>query len=146
MLTEHSTLGQIVEIAAWNEDYQQILCDCILQEVKKATYCSLLVVEVCRTTVAELKAEIWDELTEYWDAEDYRLADEYAEAMLRGDVFPPIIVDRPGGLLRDGFHRVAACVKAGIETIDVVYVYANAERFEDCLPVQDRHGVWSRES
>jgi hypothetical protein len=138
--------GRIVEITEWAEDYQQILCDCILQEVHKATYCSLLVVVVCRGNVADYKDEIWDELTEHWVAEDWLRADEYAAAMLRGDVFPPIIVDMPGGLLRDGYHRIAACVKAGIETIDVVYVYENAKRFEDCLTVQDSKGVWSRGS
>lgn len=146
MLTDIIPERQLVAVTEWDEGYQQILSDCILQEVHKATYCSLLVVEVCHGNVAEYKDAVWDDLTEHWGAEDWQRADAYAEAMLRGDVFPPIIADMPGGLLRDGYHRIAACVKAGIETIDVIYVYENAQKFENCLTVQDRRGVWSRKS
>lgn len=145
MLTEPRTDNRFVAVTEWSEDYQQILCDIILAEVRKSTYCSLLVVEVCRGNVADYTGEVIHAASKWWVEEDLERIDAYAEAVLRGDVFPPIIVDRPGGMLRDGYHRVAACMKIGIDTIDVVYVYANAERFEDCLTVQDRLGVWSRE-
>lgn len=145
MLTSPKTARRLVAVTTWDEGYQQILCDCILQEVRKATYCSLQVVEVRCGEVADYARAVRRVAKRWWDAEDRNRVATYAEAMLRGDVFPPIIVDKPGGMLRDGYHRIAASRKAGIETIDVVYVYANAERFEDCLTVCDRQGVWSRE-
>lgn len=146
MLTGIRQASRIAAVTEWYEDYQQILCDIVLQEVKKATYCQLLVVEVCCGNVADYVKEVEHVAVDYWHVEDHERVVAYAEAMLRGDVFPPVIVDMPGGMLRDGYHRIAACVRAGIEIVEVVYVYANAERFEDCLTVQDRQGIWSRES
>lgn len=44
---------------------------------------------------------------------------EYAEAMIRGDRFPPVIVFQSdeGLILADGFHRVRSAKQAGFETI-----------------------------
>lgn len=44
---------------------------------------------------------------------------EYAEAMIRGDRFPPVIVfqSEEGLILADGFHRVRAAKQAGFDTI-----------------------------
>lgn len=145
MLTDIIDESQVVAVAEFPEDFQQILCDIILQEVRKSTYCVLTDVIVRRGKVADYVAEVSAVIADYWDAGDHRKADAYAEAMLRGDRFPPVIVDRPGGMLRDGYHRIAACVQIGSALVDVVYVYENAERFEDSLTVQDRRGVWSRE-
>lgn len=49
------------------------------------------------------------------------IIEEYAEAMLAGDAFPPVIVYHDGTdyWLADGFHRVNAALRAGRETIDV---------------------------
>jgi hypothetical protein len=46
---------------------------------------------------------------------------DYAEDMLRGVKFPPVVVFFDGTTyhLGDGFHRVAAAKKAGLEVIDV---------------------------
>lgn len=146
MLTDSIDESQVVAVAEFPEDFQQILCDIILQEVRKSTYCVLTDVLVRCGKVADYVAEVSAVIGDYWDAGDHRKANEYAAAMLRGDRFPPVIVDRPGGMLRDGYHRIAACVQIGSELVDVVYTYENAERFEDCLTVCDRKGVWSRES
>jgi hypothetical protein len=45
---------------------------------------------------------------------------DYAEAMLKGDKFPPVIVYHDGAdyWLGDGYHRVKAAKKAEFETID----------------------------
>jgi hypothetical protein len=45
---------------------------------------------------------------------------EYAEAMLAGHTFPPVIVFYDGNhyWMADGFHRVAAAIKAGLEAIN----------------------------
>ncbi|PJF39588.1 MAG: hypothetical protein CUN54_08355 [Phototrophicales bacterium] len=45
---------------------------------------------------------------------------EYAEAMLTGQEFPPVVVfyDGEAYWLADGFHRHAAAVKAGIDTLN----------------------------
>lgn len=137
--------SRVVAVESFPEDFEQILHEIILQEVRKSTYCELTDVIVRRGKVADYAAEVSVVIADYWDAEDHARADEYAEAMIRGDRFPPVIVDRPGGMLRDGYHRIAACVQIGSALVDVVYVYENAERFEDSLTVQDRRGVWSRE-
>ena len=56
---------------------------------------------------------------------DLGIITEYAEAMARGDVFPPIIVfaDEPNIeqtrlWLGDGWHRIEACVTLGLKTIE----------------------------
>ena len=146
MLTDIIPESQRVDVAEFPEDFQQILYDIIMQEVRKSTYCDLTDVLVCCCKVAEHVGELEEMAADCWTQEDYERVDEYAAAMLRGDRFPPVIVDRPGGLLRDGYHLIAANVKIGREFVDVIYTYMNAERFEDSLTVCDRKGVWSRES
>ena len=44
---------------------------------------------------------------------------EYAEAMIRGDRFPPVVVfeSEQGLILADGFHRVRSAKQAGFDTI-----------------------------
>jgi hypothetical protein len=44
---------------------------------------------------------------------------EYAEAMIGGDRFPPVVVFRDGGklILADGFHRIRAAKQAGFQKI-----------------------------
>lgn len=146
MLTDIIEESQIVAVGSFPEDFEQILCDIILQEVRKSTYCELTDVIVRRGKVADYAAEVSAVIADYWDAEDHARADAYAEAMQRGDRFPPVIADRPGDMLRDGYHRIAACVQVGRTDVDVIYTYENAERFEDSLTVCDRKGVWSREA
>ena len=62
MLTDPRTDSRIVELTTWDEGYQQILCDLILQQVTKATYCSLLVVEVRCCNVAEHRGELEEQV------------------------------------------------------------------------------------
>lgn len=51
---------------------------------------------------------------------DDAIIQEYAEAMIAGDVFPPVTTFHDGAAywLADGFHRVNAALRAGRETID----------------------------
>lgn len=51
---------------------------------------------------------------------DDGIIQEYAEAMIAGDVFPPVTVFHDGAAywLADGFHRANASLRAGRETID----------------------------
>lgn len=51
---------------------------------------------------------------------DDAIIEEYAEAMIAGDVFPPVTVFHDGAeyWLADGFHRVNAALRAGRATID----------------------------
>lgn len=53
---------------------------------------------------------------------DDSIIQEYAEAMIAGDVFPPVTTFHDGAVywLADGFHRVNAALRAGRETIDVM--------------------------
>jgi hypothetical protein len=46
--------------------------------------------------------------------------DQYAEDMAEGATFPPVVVFHDGQThwLADGFHRVAAAEKAGLESIE----------------------------
>jgi ParB-like chromosome segregation protein Spo0J len=51
---------------------------------------------------------------------DLNLAGEYAEAMLMGAAFPPVVVFGDGGdgyWLADGYHRWHAATIAGLQTI-----------------------------
>ena len=51
---------------------------------------------------------------------DDAIIQEYAEAMIAGDVFPPVTTFHDGAVywLADGFHRVNAALRAGRETIE----------------------------
>lgn len=51
---------------------------------------------------------------------DDAIIEEYAEAMIAGDVFPPVTTFHDGAVywLADGFHRVNAALRAGRETIE----------------------------
>jgi uncharacterized ParB-like nuclease family protein len=55
---------------------------------------------------------------------DQATVDEYAEAMIERDVFPPVDVYYDGSWywLADGFHRVHAAKKAGKETIAAIVI------------------------
>lgn len=51
-----------------------------------------------------------------------KVVGEYAEAMKRGDKFPPLIVykNRDGKLVpADGFHRASAAIEADLKGFDV---------------------------
>lgn len=51
------------------------------------------------------------------------VVDEYAEAMQRGECFPPIILFNDGGVywLADGYHRFKAAQKAGLESLSAEF-------------------------
>jgi hypothetical protein len=50
----------------------------------------------------------------HWDNSDYKKAAEYVVAMARGDRFPPLVIDAPNALLRDGYHRMYALQRLGV--------------------------------
>ena len=56
------------------------------------------------------------------DAESETVIDDYAEAIRQGDVFPPVTVYTDGThfWLVDGFHRLAAYKKCGLDSIPCV--------------------------
>lgn len=65
---------------------------------------------------------IFEEEQTYWSSRDFELVVEYAEAIQRGDKFPPLVADTEGGTLRDGFHRMGAYLSLGIETVGFIYL------------------------
>lgn len=134
--------SRIVPIAAYSADYQQLVSDFIWCDVRKATYNELSEIIVRQVEVQTLAAQSRRVLP-YWSRNDWEKAKEYAQAMMRGDVFPPLIMSHEGGDLFDGFHRTHAYRTVGATYADVVYVIENVERFEDSLTQCDRAGIWS---
>jgi hypothetical protein len=70
--------------------------------------------------------------------------DEYAEAMVEGEKFPPIICFDDGKTLRlaDGYHRVAAAQKAGIKDLLAdIRKGGEIECIEFAVGVNDKHGL-----
>ena len=68
----------------------------------------------------------------------------YAEAMIRGDRFPPIDVFQDNGdlVLADGFHRVRAARKARFERIDaVVHHGTRTDALKFSLQANHSHGL-----
>src|SRR5579872_887678 len=65
--------------------------------------------------VMKIKEIVVDAGTQTRFALNPEIVAEYAEAMKRGDKFPPVIVF--GNILADGFHRVAAAKQAGLKDI-----------------------------
>ncbi|MEA3212450.1 MAG: hypothetical protein QOE70_5507 [Chthoniobacter sp.] len=80
---------------------------------------------------------------------DLGIITEYAEAMERGDVFPPIIVfaDDPNIeqtrlWLGDGWHRIEACVTLGLKTIEAeIRPGGRRAAFLFSLGANDHHGM-----
>jgi hypothetical protein len=69
---------------------------------------------------------------------------EYAEAMIVGDRFPPVVVFRDGDkvILADGFHRVRAARQAGFEKITAeVHVGSRLDALLYSLGSNDKHGL-----
>lgn len=75
-----------------------------------------------KSRVIRLKLDLirTDAGTQTRDHIDYATVADYAEAMTRGDRFPPVVVFKPKAdefLLADGFHRVRAARKSKFTTI-----------------------------
>lgn len=90
--------------------------------------------------LAKIRAE---ESTQPRASIDRALVDEYAEALGRGDVFPPIYVllDGERYWLVDGFHRLAAHAKAGAKTINAIVNDGTRRDAEwQCLAANATHG------
>lgn len=69
---------------------------------------------------------------------------EYAEALLAGEVLPPVVVFRDGeGMwLADGFHRVAAARHAGLPDVDaIVHDGGRREALLHAVGANARHGL-----
>ena len=71
---------------------------------------------------------------------------EYGEAMLAGQIFPPIVVFAENGseryLLSDGFQRLAAAIAIGHETIACIVKEGGVrDALEHALSANDEHGL-----
>jgi hypothetical protein len=67
--------------------------------------------------------------TQAREAIDQATVDDYAEAMLRLETFPPVVVYHDGAntWLADGFHRWHAAKKTGVQTLDVEWRVGTVE-------------------
>lgn len=67
-------------------------------------------------------SSLWKDGLQTRVALDERTVSEYADAMREGQVFPPVkVFDEPGTgayWLADGFHRVEAAMRAGVQVVD----------------------------
>ncbi len=70
-------------------------------------------------------------------------AGDFVEAMRAGATFPPVVVDKKSKRLVDGWHRVRAARRLGLDTIDVVLkTYANeAALYTDAVALNKLHGI-----
>lgn len=62
-----------------------------------------------------------------WRARDREQVDEFEDAFVLGDKFPPLVADCPGGLLRDGYHRLAVYRRRGLEECEFIYISEQRE-------------------
>lgn len=75
---------------------------------------------------------------------DQKVIDRYAEAMCRGDQFPPVKVFSVGGklYLADGWYRTAACEKNGMGVVTgQVYPGAYLDALRYALGANSEHGL-----
>ncbi len=75
---------------------------------------------------------------------DEQTCADYAEAMIRGDKFPPVVVFQNNGemILADGFHRVRAARLAKFERIWVeIHHGTRLDALKFSLSANHRHGV-----
>ena len=69
---------------------------------------------------------------------------DYAEAMVRGDRFPPVVVFQNNGefIMADGFHRVRAARRARLKHIPAeVRQGGHADALRFALGANDKHGL-----
>lgn len=64
----------------------------------------------------------FEQETSFWTSRDFEIAIEYAEAIQRGDKFPPLVADTEAGWLKDGYHRMWAYLSLGIEAVGFIYL------------------------
>lgn len=76
---------------------------------------------------------------------DSYTVNRYADAMIAGSEFPPIVADEESKRIVDGFHRRRAHVRAFGEgkTIEVLFVRheSEADVFADCVRHNAKHGI-----
>lgn len=75
---------------------------------------------------------------------DSAVVADYAEAMERGDMFPPVTIfsDSESFWLVDGFHRTAAAIRLGWETLQAdVREGSRRDALIFSTGVNDKHGV-----
>lgn len=72
------------------------------------------------------------------------IVDEYAEAMMRGESFPPVVLFNDGAKnwLADGYHRYKAAQKAGLESISAeVRSGTKLDALRHALSANETHGL-----
>jgi hypothetical protein len=72
------------------------------------------------------------------------VVEEYAQAMARGDRFPPVVVfqDEGESILADGFHRLKAAQKARLKHLDAeVRQGSRKDALRFALGANDTHGL-----
>lgn len=81
---------------------------------------------------------------------DFKIVDDYADAMRNGAQFPPIILESGTNRILDGVHRFLAAKKAGINKIRVEYRSVPSgmtpKYYAATLNAHTRHGILLSES
>ena len=81
---------------------------------------------------------------------DYKIVDDYADAMRKGAQFPPIILESVTNRILDGVHRFLAAKKAGISKIRVEYrsvpTNMTPKYYAAILNAHTQHGILLKES
>lgn len=127
MNSDHTEFNksEIWSVRCWPCDFQQILYD-LLYEAHGQDH--PVDQDDSWETVLVSFGNILDHLDEYqenrdfWDDSDIARVDYYAEKMKLGFTFPPLIIDGPKLLLRDGFHRMGAYLKNEVYEVPVIYL------------------------
>ena len=114
-------------LAAWPVDFQQILID-LLFPYGEADSDKLDFVNV---QIGDIRDHLycWEPHTNRWQDEDRQRVKYYAERMLEGDEFPPLIADEPYGFLFDGYHRMGAYLK--LKRYRVPFIYLNRQELNN---------------
>lgn len=98
-------------------------------------------VKVSEISIAEIVTTAGTQIRARIDIES---VDQYAQAMLDGDVFPPVTVFHDGSeyILADGFHRVMAASRNGNETIQAsVHKGTKSDALKFALSANSAHGL-----
>jgi hypothetical protein len=92
----------------------------------KRVYISRGVYLPCEPSIKFVRvSDLFTTAKRYFDEEDWRLVNRYAQAMRRGDRFPLIDIGKRGRKgnfnVHDGNHRAEACRKLGRKQIPALF-------------------------
>ena len=114
------TFLKLIDVMDLPKDFRQVLYD-LFHPYAVEQEPAIKQVKVYRGNIEDHLQE-WEENKAYWDYIDYEIVEQYAHRIAVGIEFPPLVADRPKGLLLDGYHRLGAYQRLNKQHAAFIYL------------------------